>query len=59
MPLFSDRSQMMSKCGENEKVVQKVLQSMLLIFLPHFDVTFDVFKGALQRVIYLCDLKIC
>lgn len=50
---------MMSKCGENEKVVQKVLQSMLLIFLPHFDVTFDVFKGALQRVIYLCDLKIC
>ena len=37
--LFSNRSQMTSKCGENKKVVA----SVSLIFLPHFAIFCDLF----------------
>ena len=33
--LFSNRSQMTSKCGKNKKVAQEAQLSVLLIFLPH------------------------
>ena len=33
---FSNRSQMTSKCGKNKKVTHEVM------FLPHFDVLFDL-----------------
>ena len=42
MPLFSNRSQMTSKCGKNKKVAHKVQPSVSLMFLPHFDVLCDL-----------------
>ena len=33
--LFSNRSQMMSKCGKNKKVAHEVQLSASLMFLPH------------------------
>ena len=42
MHLFSNTSQMMSKCGQNKKVVRKVQLSVSLMFLPHFDVHCDL-----------------
>ena len=38
MRLFSNRSQMMSKCGKNKKVAHEAQPSVSLMFLPHFDV---------------------
>ena len=35
--LFSDRSQMTSKCGKNKKVAHEAQPSVSLMFLPHFD----------------------
>ena len=35
--LFSNRSQMTSKCGENKKVAHEAWPSVSLMFLPHFD----------------------
>ena len=40
--LFSNRSQMMSKCGENKKVAREVQLSVSLMFLPHFDILCDL-----------------
>ena len=40
--LFSNRSQMMSKCGKNKKVAHKAQPSVSLMFLPHFDVLCDL-----------------
>ena len=40
--LFSNRSQMMSKCGKNEKVAYEAQPSVSLMFLPHFDVLSDL-----------------
>ena len=40
--LFSDRSQMTSKCGKNKKVAHEAQPSVSLMFLPHF--------------MFLCDL---
>ena len=40
--LFSDRSQMTSKCGKNKKVAHKAQLSVSLMFLPHFDVRCDL-----------------
>ena len=40
--LFSNRSQMMSKCGKNKKVAHKPQASVSLMFLPHFDVLCDL-----------------
>ena len=40
--LFSNVSQMTSKCGKNKKVAQEVQPSVSLMFLPHFDVLCDL-----------------
>ena len=40
--LFSNRSQMTSKCGKNKKVAYKAQPSVSLMFLPHFDVLSDL-----------------
>ena len=42
MRLFSDRSQMTSKCGKNKKVAHEAHPSVSLMFLPHFDVLCDL-----------------
>ena len=42
MRLFSNRSQMMSKCSKNKKVAHKAQPSVSLMFLPHFDVLCDL-----------------
>ena len=40
--LFSNRSQMTSKCGKDKKVVHEAQPSVSLMFLPHFDVLCDL-----------------
>ena len=40
--LFSNRSQMISKCGKNKKVAYEAQPSVSLMFLPHFDVLSDL-----------------
>ena len=40
--LFSNRSQMTSKCGKNKKVAHEMQPSVSLMFLPHFDVLCDL-----------------
>ena len=40
--LFSNRSQMTSKCGKNKKVAHEAQSSVSLMFLPHFDVLCDL-----------------
>ena len=40
--LFSNRSQMTSKCDKNKKVAHKAQPSMSLMLLPHFDVLCDL-----------------
>ena len=40
--LFSNRSQMTSKCGSNKKVAHEAQPSVSLMFLPHFDVLCDL-----------------
>ena len=40
--LFSNRSQMTSKCGKNKKVAHKAQLSVSLMFLLHFDVLCDL-----------------
>ena len=40
--LFSNRSQMTSKCGKNKKVAREAQPSVSLMFLPHFDVLCDL-----------------
>ena len=42
MRLFSNRSQMTSKCGKNKKVAHKAQLSVSLMFLPHFDIICDL-----------------
>ena len=44
MCLFSNRSQMMSKCGtcKNKKVAHKAQPSVSLMFLPHLDILCDL-----------------
>ena len=41
--LFSNRSQMTSKCGKNKKVAHEAQPSVSLMFLPHFDVICDYY----------------
>ena len=41
--LFSDRSQITSKCGKNKKVAHVAQPSVSLMFLPHFDVLCELF----------------
>ena len=40
--LFSNGSQMMSKCGKNKNVAHEAQPSVSLMFLPHFDVLTDL-----------------
>ena len=40
--LFSNRSQMTSKCGKTKKVAHEAQPSVSLMFLPHFDVLCDL-----------------
>ena len=40
--LFSNRSQMTSKCGKNKKVAHEAQPSVSLMFLSHFDVLCDL-----------------
>ena len=40
--LFSNRSQMRSKCGKNKEVAHEPQASVSLMFLPHFDVLCDL-----------------
>ena len=40
--LFSNRSQMTSKCGKNRKVAHEAQPSVSLMFSPHFDVLSDL-----------------
>ena len=42
MRLFSNRSQMTSKCGKNKEVAHEPQASVSLLFLPHFDVLCDL-----------------
>ena len=42
MYLFSNRSQMTSKCGQNKKVAHEAQPSVSLMFLPHFDILCDL-----------------
>ena len=42
VPLFSNRSQMTSKCGKNNEVAHEPQASVSLMFLPHFDVLCDL-----------------
>ena len=42
MRLFSNRSQMTSKCGKNKKMAHGAQPSVSLMFLPHFDVICDL-----------------
>ena len=39
--LFSNRSQMTSKCGKNKEVARELQASVSLMFLTHFDVFCD------------------
>ena len=40
--LFSNRSQMTSKCRKNKEVAYEAQASVSLLFLPHFDVLCDL-----------------
>ena len=40
--LFSNRSQMTSRCGKNKKVAHEAQPSVSLMFLPHFHVICDL-----------------
>ena len=40
--LFSNRSEMTSKCGKNKKVAHEAQPSVSLMFLSHFDVLCDL-----------------
>ena len=42
MRLSSNRSQMTSKCGQNNEVAHEPQASVLLMFLPNFDVLCDL-----------------
>ena len=42
MHLFSNRSQIMSKCGKNKKVAHEAQPSVSLMLLPHFGVLCDL-----------------
>ena len=43
--LFSNRSQMTSKCGKNKKMAHKAQPSVSLMFLAHFDIICDLLQN--------------
>ena len=54
--LFSNRSQMTSKCGKNKKVAHEAQPSVLLMFLPHFDILCDLLLNRRTTTWNLFDL---
>ena len=58
--LFSNRSQMTSKCGKNKKVAHEAQPSVSLMFLPHFDVLCDLLLNrAIQGYTHLYKAMYC
>ena len=61
MRLFSNRSQMTSKCGKNKKVAHEAQPSVSLTFLPHFDVLCDLLlnrRTATWNLVVLCNKEL-
>ena len=59
--LFSNRSQMTSKCRKNKKVAHEAQSSVSLMFLPHFDVFCDLLlnrRTATWNLFVLCNKKL-
>ena len=56
--LFSNRSQMTSKCGKNKKVAHEAQPSVSLMFLPHFDVLCDLLRTAIWNLFVLYNKKV-
>ena len=59
--LFSNRSQMKSKCDRNKKVAHEAQPSVSLIFLPHFDVLYDLLlnrRTATWNLFVLCSKEL-
>ena len=51
--LFSNRSQMTSKCGENKEIAHEPQASASLqMFLPHFDI-FDLLLNYMESICFL------
>ena len=64
--LFSNRSQMTSKCGKNKKMAHEAQPSVSLMFLPHFDVLCDLLvrlstakTANAERRLVVCRLPFC
>ena len=56
--LFSNRSQMTSKCGKNKKVAHEAQPSVSLMFLPHFDVLCDLLLNRRTAIWNLFQFKV-
>ena len=59
--LFSNRSQMTSKCGKNKKMAHEAQPSVSLMFLPHFDVLCDLLlkrRMTTWNLFVLCNKKL-
>ena len=51
--LFSNRSQMTSKCGENEEMAHEPQASASLqMFLPHFDIFCDLLLNYMESICF-------
>ena len=50
--LFSNRSQMTSKCRKNKEVANEPQASVSLLFLPHFDVLCDLLQRSITLDLY-------
>ena len=52
--LFSNRSQMTSKCGENKEMAHEPQASASLqLFLPHFDIFCDLLLNYMESICFL------
>ena len=55
--LFSNRSQMTSKCGKSKNVAHEAQPSVSLMFLPHFDVFCDLLlnqtRGNMEPIFFI------
>ena len=52
--LFSNRSQMTSKCGENKEMAHEPQASASLqMFLPHFDIFCDLLLNYMESICFL------
>ena len=60
LPCISDRSQTLSKCGENKKVGHQPMGECVIDVLPHLYVCFDLFSNSAQQhgiYVYHCIKK--